>query len=250
MTGDRRGTVLSRRLWWVTRVLAGFVLPLAAYYGLRSLGVSVFGAVLVSTLLSAVPSAVTLLRERRLDAMSVYLTVMLVGAVLVSLVSGSTRVLLAKGALLTGVTGVWFIVSLWGRRPLAYTFSRPLAEGRLQWPADWDDLWDRSPRFRRMWRVSSVVWGIGGLLDAAARVVLAWTLPPDDVPVLATGLVWVTGGVLFVGTNLWYARCGVFHRGSAMYAEAGRGRYAGDPPGWSADSDRTRDREPAGRAQT
>src|SRR5665811_765994 len=81
----------------------------------------------------------------------------------------------ARGALLTGVTGLWFIASLWGRRPLAYLFSQPLLEGRFRWPRDWDGLWDRSPRFRRMWRNSSLLWGIGTLIDAALRVVMAYT---------------------------------------------------------------------------
>lgn len=54
-----------------------------------------------------------------------------------------------------------------------------------------------------MWRVSSVLWGIGTLADAALRVVLAYTLPVDEVPGLATALYAVTSAVLVV-TNVYY----------------------------------------------
>ena len=36
----------------------------------------------------------------------------------------------------------------------------PLLQGRLHWPKDWDALWQVSPRFRRMWRISSLLYGI------------------------------------------------------------------------------------------
>ena len=134
-------------------------------------------------------------RTRHLDGMATYATTMMVGSVGVSLWAGSPQFLMAKGALLTGVTGVWFIASLWAERPLAYLFSRPLLEGRFHWPARWDELWERSPRFRRIWQVSSVLFGIGTLLDAAVRVVMAYTLPPDSVPALNTALYVVTTAV-------------------------------------------------------
>lgn len=67
----------------------------------------------------------------------------------------AARFLLAKEGWLTAVTGLWFLGSLRARRPLAYQFSRPLLEGRLGWPADWDTIWRRAPRFRRMWRAAT-----------------------------------------------------------------------------------------------
>ena len=120
--------------------------------------------------------------------------------------------------MLTGVTGIWFIASTWlAKRPLAYLFSRPLIEGRLGWPGDWDGMWTRAPAFRRMWRVSSVIWGIGLLVDAAVRVWMSYRLPPDTVPALAQLLYGVTTVVLIVVTNIWYFACGIHRRSSALY---------------------------------
>jgi hypothetical protein len=210
-----------RAAWWLVRVGVGFAVPLGVYYGLRYEGASVYLAVLGSTIVSVVPSAVTLLRERRLDHLSTYALAMMLGALVLSLVSGSPRFLLAKGALLTGATGVWFLVSARGPRPLAYVFVKPLLEGRLGWPDGWDAVWAASPRFRHMWRVSSVLWGVGTLADAALRVVMAWTLPPDSVPLLANLLYGVTAAVLIVVTNIWYGVCGAWSRRSALWAGTG-----------------------------
>jgi hypothetical protein len=49
----------------------------------------------------------------------------------------------------------------------------------------WDTLWDRAANFRRGWRVSSVIWGVGLLVDAMLRVVFAYALPVDLVPALS-----------------------------------------------------------------
>ena len=210
--GKRRGQTR-----FAIRVLVDFGLPVAAYYVLRALGAEVYLSLLVGTLISVSSGLVSLVRTRRLDGMSAYMTAMMLGSVGVALLTGSTRFLLAKEALLTGVTGAWFIASLWSRRPLAYLFSRPLIEGRFRWPSNWDELWERAPRFRRMWRVSSVLFGIGTLLDAAARVVMAYTLPPDMVPALGTLLYAATTVVLLVVVNVLYIASGVYDPDSLLY---------------------------------
>jgi hypothetical protein len=186
------------------RLLVDVVAPLGLYYALRAGGVGVYLALLASTVLSAAISVGSLVRDRKLNGLSTYLTTMLLASVVVSVIAGSPRFLLAKEAWLTALTGVWFLVSLRAGRPLAYLYSRPLLEGRLRWPGGWDELWDRFPRWRRMWRVSSLLWGIGTLADAALRVVMAYTLPIDSVPALGTALYAATAVVLIVVNNVYY----------------------------------------------
>jgi intracellular septation protein A len=203
------------------RVAAGLLVPLALYYGLRAAAVSVYVALLMSALASAVPTAVGLLRRKQVNGLSAYFTVMVVGSVAISLVAGSTEFLLAKEAVLTGITGGWFLVSVRPTsstsRPLAYAFSKPLLEGRLRWPDNFEELWERSSRWRRMWRVSSALFGIGILADAVLRVVFAYTLPADTVPALATGMYAATSVLLIAATNIYYLMCGVHNRRSALY---------------------------------
>jgi intracellular septation protein A len=209
--------VTPARARLVLRVVINLGAPLAAYYVLRWAGVGIYLSLLTSTLLSAAPGAVTFARERRMDGLSAYMTAMLVGSVVIALLSGSTRFLLAKEAILTGVTGIWFIASIAARRPLVFLFTRPLLEGRFRWPSTWDTLWDRYPRFRRMWRVSSLAWGIGLFADAVLRVVMAYTLPPDTVPALGTALYAATTVVLILGTNIYYFTCRVGNPYSKLY---------------------------------
>jgi hypothetical protein len=216
-SGTRWPSALHRRLVVLGRLLVGLLVPMGLYYLLRVGGVSVYLSLLASAVASAVPAGISLIRGRRPDGLSTYLATMVLGSVLVSLWSGSTEFLLARDGVLTGVSGIWFIASLWARRPLAYLFTRPLLQGRLHWPKDWDALWEVSPRFRRMWRISSLMWGVGTLLDTVLRVVMAYTLPADAVPALSTALYAVTTVVLIVVTNLVYIYFGVQDVRSKLY---------------------------------
>lgn len=138
----------------------------------------------------------------------------------VSLIGGSPRFLLAKDSLLTAAWGAWFIVSLHVQRPLTFRFTRPLLEGRKVFdPAtrkraapttqSGDELWEQEPRFRRAWRVTTVIWGAAMGLDAALRVIMAYALP-DLVPGLAGALWPVTFIALQVITNVYFVRCGLW----------------------------------------
>lgn len=189
------------------RIAIGLAVPAVTYYVLRAFGASVYLALVISTVLSALPGTYSLIRHRRVDGISTYFTAMLLGGLVVSLIPGSTRFLLAREAVMTGVTGVWFLVSIGRGRPLSFLFTRPLLEGRFRWPGEWEELWPRSPLFRRMWRVSSVLFGIGLLLDAGLRVLMAYTLRPDLVPALGLGLYVATMLVLNVVVNVYYVRC-------------------------------------------
>lgn len=212
----------------VLRIAAGLLASTALYYGLRAAGVSVRSALILGSVVAAAPTLVSLLRGQRPQGLALLFTVLLLGGVAVSLIPGNERFLLAKESLLTGVTGVWFLASTRSARPLAYQFARPLVEGRLSWPSGWEQLWETSDRWRRMWRWSSVVWGIGTLLDAALRVVMAYSLRPDLVPALSLTLLLVTMVVLNVVTTIYYVRCGVFGPARGFH-----GSTSGPAPGRS-----------------
>ena len=107
------------------RFAIGIALPTGLYYVLRALGLSVFVSLLVPALVSAVPGLVSLLRRKPTNGLSTYFTAMMLGALLVSLIPGNNRFLLARDAVLTAVTGVWFIASARGGLPLTYLFTRP-----------------------------------------------------------------------------------------------------------------------------
>ncbi|GAB3566156.1 VC0807 family protein [Spelaeicoccus albus] len=193
------------------------VVPLTLFYVLRGAGASIYLALLAGTLASGITAVVIVATQHRLDGIAVFVMSTMLLSVGVSLLTGSARFLLAKEGWLTAVTGIWFLGSLGARRPLAYQFSRPLLEGRLGWPANWDATWDRAPRFRRMWQISTALWGLGTLLDSAARVIMAYTLPVDVVPALSTAMYAITSAVLIVVTNVYYRAAGAQNPTSALY---------------------------------
>lgn len=207
--------------WRRVRSAAAFVVslavPVALYYVLRGAGVEVYAALLVTGVLSAAPSVYQLARGRLVGRIPLYFSFMSIAALLISLVPGDERFLLAKGAVLTAATAGVFVLSLRARRPVVFALTRPLLEGRWNWPAAWDFLYEESSRFRRMWRTSTLMWAAGLLADAAGRVWMAFTFPPDVVPALATGLYVATIVVLNVAVNVYYIACGVFNRGSRLY---------------------------------
>jgi hypothetical protein len=99
-------------------VLVDLVAPLATFYGLRAAGVGLYLALLAGALASAAGAAWSLARARRITGMTGFaVTTMLLGVV-VALLTGSPRFLLAREGWLTAVTGVWFVASIAGRRPL------------------------------------------------------------------------------------------------------------------------------------
>ncbi len=149
----------------------------------------------------------------RPSGLEAFFTVLLFASFAISLLPGDERFLLAKDALVTAGVGFWFLASLrWSDRPLAYQFAKPMVEGRMGWPGDWEGLWERESWFRRMWRTSSMLWAAGTLLDAVARVVMAYTLPADAVPGLNLAMYVVTLVVLNVITTVVYVRAGALGR--------------------------------------
>jgi hypothetical protein len=195
-------------------MLMDLVVPVGAYYLLRAADV----APLLALIFAGLPTAVFLIgqavRRRRIDALGVFVLILLTAGVIVSLVTGSPRFLLAKGGWFTAVIGLAFLATLLLARPLTFTLARamirrtPMAQ-RLRTDT-WDELWEHDHTFRRSWRVSTVLWGVGLLADAAARVAMAYTLPVDAVPGIAAGLWIVTFLALQVFQHLYFTHSGLW----------------------------------------
>ncbi|MFE9428322.1 VC0807 family protein [Kitasatospora sp. NPDC006697] len=201
-------------------LLADIVIPIALYYGLRAAGVSVFAALLAGALLPTLTTAVQWVRTRSLEGMAGFVAGTMLLGLAAALVSGSPRFMLAKDGWLTAVAGLWFLISIRAERPLLFHGGRPLLEGRFRSDGtSWDVLWEREPAFRRIWRVSTAIWGVAMLLDAVARVVMAYALPVDLVPGLGA-LLWpvtlvllqVVNGVYYEVAGLWRLTAGTTTR--------------------------------------
>lgn len=193
--------------------------PVGMYYLLHGLGMSTFPALLLSALLPGLSAVYQVIRAGKPDGLGVFVLSVTVASALASLVSGTPRFLLAKDGMLTAFSGAWLLLTARGQRPVVFLFARALLEGRVGPHGEsWDLLWAQLPGFRRIWRVAGVIWGTTIIADAALRLVMAYTLPINQVPAL-NGIQWA---VLFVGlqvaTNIYYHRTGLYRPDSALYA--------------------------------
>ena len=194
------------------------VLPIGLYYVLRAGGVTERAALLITSLIPGTSVVIDLVRRRRPDPLSLFMTAILLGSAIISLTIHDTRFLLAKDGWFTALAGLWFLLSLRGERPLAFTFTRLILEGRIGPNREsWDTLWDRYPGFRRVWRVSSIIWGIALFLDAAIRVTMSYTLPIDVVPGLGGLQYGIFMLLMQVVMAFYLVPAGLYNRHSSLY---------------------------------
>lgn len=159
----------------------------------------------------AASAAVELIARRRAELVALLVLASFLATIVASLISHDPRFILAKEGLITGVWAAWFLSSVAAQRPAAFVFARPLMEGRRAFSAcDWDLLWEQEPRFRRIWRVSSVIWGAALLADAVIRVAIAYLLPVHQVPAIGGALWPVTFVVIQIVTNIYYPYAGLY----------------------------------------
>lgn len=215
ISGQADAPPRRRRSRWVRPGLLWFALdllaPTALIYVLLWLGSGLYLALLASAAVSALSALVSYRRGTGQQRFAPHMLALSLAAFVVALVTGSDRFLLAKESVLTALAGFWFIGSLWATRPLTYRFTRPLLEGRFKRKSrSWELLWEQEPRFRRMWYVSTIMWGVGMLIDAVLRVVLAYTLPVQIVPAMQTGMMIVTVLIMQVLTNSYYVGAGLW----------------------------------------
>ncbi|MFH8339135.1 VC0807 family protein [Streptomyces sp. AM6-12] len=174
------------------------VLPLGAYYLLKDgLGASTFAALAWSSVVPAVRTVWSLVRERRANGLALLILAVNVISLLVSSVAGDPRLMLAKDGAVSSTVGIGILLSVRLGRPMMTTAVMPfLVKGDAAKEAAWQRLTGgssvRSADFRRYERTFSVVWGVALLAECVARVVGAYTVPVDT-------MVWL-GTVVLIGT--------------------------------------------------
>jgi hypothetical protein len=205
----RRTTALRRRL--AAQLLFELVLPLGSYYGLRAAGVGQWLAMVVGGVLVLPWIGYGLVRQRRVETMAVFaLTLVVVGTVL-SLITGSPRVLMLRDSWLTAAIGLWVLGTLPTQRPFIMMSSRGIVIAKVGEAglAAWEARWDAEPTFRHQLRLLTAVWGTVFLLDAVLRVVLVYTIPVDAFPLTSTVLWLMMLGGLIAFHNSYITRRGL-----------------------------------------
>jgi hypothetical protein len=172
---------------------------LALLAGLAAAGVPGPVAAAAAGLLIAVPVLRGLLgRGGPVDGMGLLVLVEVAASVLVTLVSGDPRWLLARPSVYLAVAGGYALVSCVVGRPLMLDASKPMAvAGDPERAVAFENAWLRSARFRRVERAMTVGLGVLMLAEAVLRVVLVYRAPHGDLARLGL-LVQLPGVALLV----------------------------------------------------
>ncbi|MDP3889762.1 VC0807 family protein [Nocardioides sp.] len=164
-------------------LLADAGLPLAVYYTARLVGLDPWSALLLGASLAVVRLTWAAIVRRRVDHVSALVLLLIVVGTLVGMIGDDPRLLMARGSWVTVVVGLWLLGSVWASKPALFTATLPFMSPQAA--LDWELTWDRVPRFRRLLRLMTAAFGVAFLIDAAARVAMAYTLPLDAVPILS-----------------------------------------------------------------
>jgi microcompartment protein CcmK/EutM len=167
-------------------------LPTGVYYGLHSLGASVFLSLALSGVVPLGRTLFQFAKDRTLNGLALVVLVTNVVGMVLTFVAGDARMMIAKDSIGSGITGLVILISAFTAQPIMTKALRPfLTHGQ----ADHESAWERlsgNRRFATVLRRASLVWGIGFMLESAARVVGAFTLPVETMVWLST--------VLFIGS--------------------------------------------------
>lgn len=160
------------------------VIPLAVFYLARGAGINQWLALLLAGIAPVAGIALTWAQQRRLDPTAVFVLVAMALSLLVALFTGDARALLARESWLTGAIGLWILGSFSTGRPFLLDVACKISPVGLA--QRFEQLWVDSRVFHRWIVLASLAWGTAFLLDAVIRVVLAYTIAIDSVPVIGT----------------------------------------------------------------
>ncbi|MFF1708364.1 VC0807 family protein [Streptomyces sp. NPDC058252] len=174
--------------------------PVGSYYLLKNaFGMSTMAALGWSSVVPAVRTAWSAVKERKVNALAGLILFVNVVGLLLSLVAGDPRLMLAKDSGVSSAIGIGILVSVKLGRPMMTAGMKPfLIKGDAAKNAAWDRLVAGSPRFRKAERVFSLVWGVVLLGECVLRIVGAYTLPIDTMVWLGTVVMITSMAVAFL----------------------------------------------------
>jgi intracellular septation protein A len=169
-------------------------LPAVVFYVCRALGFDILPALAAGGLAALIRVGCVAAVRHRLDGLAALVGVTFALLLVVSLLTGDPRILLAKESILSGAAGLLLVGSCLIGRPVLYALVRRLNAGKDELLAQLDQRWRTQPSFRRHFVVLSAVMG---------SVLLTELLPIDVMASLS--LVLHAGTIaLLVCWALWY----------------------------------------------
>ncbi len=209
---------------WIVSIVCNVALPIVTYNQLTDAGWSDFAALAVSGVWPLVDTVIYLVWHRRIDEFAVVTLIFLALTLAVTAVGPhSTRLLLVKDSAVTGLFGVVCLVSLATPRPLMFYLGRKFGtNGTKEGITHWNGLWQHE-LFRRTMTTITLVWGLGYVAEAAARVGLSYALSTEAMVTCNSVLAYGVPAALIVWTIKYSKRSrakGAEARAAAEAAQA------------------------------
>ncbi|MFZ0502837.1 MAG: VC0807 family protein [Chthoniobacterales bacterium] len=140
--------------------------------------------------------------SRKLDALSLLVISGIALTLVATLLGGRPRLLLIRESFITGIFGLVFLGSLLSPRPLLFYLAKTTVTRQGTNGEVFASRWS-IPGFRFTFYLMTVVWGVGLLVEATLKIILAFTIP--------TGLFLVISPIIsysiyfgLLGWSLWY----------------------------------------------
>ncbi|WP_223832922.1 VC0807 family protein [Streptomyces venezuelae] len=196
-SADDAGDVRKARVESLKPLVLDALVPTASYYLLsKGFGMGTMAALAWSSVVPAGRTAWGLVKERRVNGLAALILTANVVGLLMSLIAGDPRLMLAKDSAITATVGIAVLLSVVAGRPLMTAALKPwVTKGKAERVEAWELLSAGRGRFVRMERMFSVVWGAALFGEALLRVVGAYTLPVDT-------MVWLGGVIAAVTITL------------------------------------------------
>jgi hypothetical protein len=173
-------------------LILDLAIPLGSYYILHAAGCSLVMSLAVSSILPAARSMAGLIRNRSANFLAMLIVAVNVVSIAITFLAGDPRIMVAKDGAVSSTIGIAILISAFTARPLMTAGLRPfLVKTDAARAVAFDRLLTSSPRFRKLERLFSAIWGVSFITECTARVICAFTLP------VAT-MVWL-GTVMTVG---------------------------------------------------
>lgn len=183
----------------------GAALPIGVYFGVRSHVSTDAQGLIIAGSVSVVWILIEFVRKRQVDFVgAIVLVGFAFGVISSTLLGGNAYVLKVRDAFFTAIFGVACIVTIYtAKRPALFYVSRYLSAGRDPWKvAAYNDMHEL-PVARHTFRVLSVIWGIGLVVEASARMVLAEELHTSTYIAISPFITATVIGSLFAFTLIY-----------------------------------------------
>lgn len=174
--------------------------PLLAYSLLRNLAhLPTVAALILSGLLPALGVLINAIQFRRLDIFGLTILGGIVLGSLIGLTTHNPKLYLLEGSLPSAAFAVLCLASLWTSRPLIYRIALELL-GTESKKGSQMTLAFEDERFRRTFRLITVVWAIGYLAESGVRALVALTASTGMALVISKAAPYVFAGALAAWT--------------------------------------------------